>query len=424
MHDILPEDAPYFRLVEDAFWRVAKLHHFGEVRTPVLEDAELFTRSVGEGTDIIHKEMYTLKDRSDNDLALRPEMTASVARSYLEHGMASQVQPVRLAYVANNYRYERPQSGRYREFGQFGMEVFGSPEACVDAEVIAAAWQIFEELGLGGLSVQIGSLGGEESRAAMRSAVTRTLRGHVSKLSDDVQRQYRENPLRILDTKDPEVLAVLEEVPPLIDQLTDSDRRHLEEVLEFLDSVGIRYELNPRLVRGFDYYTQTVFEFWGEAGGQVALGGGGRYDGLVAELGGPSVPAIGMAAGIERIVALLKEKHGKQPLIERPDVFIVQLGNEAKRIGFDLSYRLTASGIRSTSAPDKDSIRSQLKVADKVSASVAVIIGQKEAIDASAILRDMDSGMQETVPLADVVERISKRLPGAVKTTSKLNARS
>lgn len=417
MHDVLPEDAAFYRLVENTFWEVATRHGFGEIRTPVLEQTELFARSVGEATDIVHKEMYSFRDRSDNEVSLRPEMTASVARAYLEHGLHNQPQPLKLGYIANNYRYERPQAGRYREFEQFGLEVFGSAEPAVDAELILATWQTYESLGLKDLSVQINSLGTEASRQAIRQAITDTLAPVASTLSEDAQRQLRDNPLRILDSKDPQVQAATANIPPLIDHLTDADRDHFTAVLEYLDQVGVAYELNPRLVRGFDYYTRTVFEIWGEAGGQVALGGGGRYDKLVSELGGPDTPAIGMAGGVERIVSLLKEGHGRKPLVQDVQVFLIQLGNEARKLSFELVDRLTRAGLGVASAPGKDSIRSQLKMADRAGAPLALIIGQKEALDGSGIIRDMISGMQETVPLPDVVEHLLKRAPGVVKAT-------
>lgn len=409
MRDILPEDAAYYRQIEATFLKVAGRHGFGELRTPVLEPTELFVRSVGESSDIVHKELYTFNDRSDNSISLRPEGTAAAARAYLEHGMSSLPQPVKLAYVSNMYRYERPQAGRFREHEQFGLEVFGSADPAIDAEVILTAWQVYRELGATDLTVQINSIGESTSRQKIRQAITDTLTPVANQLSEDARRQLTQNPLRILDSKDPATQAHLDKLPPLIDALTDEDRAHFFMVLEYLDQVGIPYELNSRLVRGLDYYTRTVFEIWGPEGGAASLGGGGRYDGLLQTVGGPPTPGFGMGAGVDRLVALLKER---QPNVTHPPkVFIIQLGEHAKKLSFGLLDNLTAAGISVTSALGKDSIRSQLKLADKVGAPLALIIGQKEALDGSIIIRDMSSGMQETTPLESAVAHLQRRLP-------------
>ena len=415
MRDILPEDAVIYRRVENAFWEVAGRHGFQEIRTPVLESTELFTRTVGEESDIVGKEMYTFLDRSDNSVTLRPEGTASVARAYLQHGLTSRPQPVKLAYVSSMYRYERPQAGRFREHEQFGLEAFGSADPAGDAHIIQAVWQVFEALQLPGVTVQVNSVGGDESRQAMRQVIVDTLGPVREELTDDARRQLAENPLRILDSKDPAMQPYLEQVPPLVDQLTAPDREHLMAVLEFLENAGITYELNPHLVRGLDYYTGTVFEFWGSAGGQSTLAAGGRYDRLVEQLGGPPTPAVGTGCGVDRIVEVLKDS-GNGGAAQPTQILIVQLGNEAKQIAFDLIGRLTQAGISAMTAAGKEGIRAQLKHADKLGVPMALIIGQKEALDKSVIIRDMVSGMQETVPLKRTLEEIQTRLPGEVRT--------
>lgn len=416
MRDILPEDAAIYRRVENAFWEVAARHGFQEIRTPVLEPTDLFVRTVGEESDIVGKEMYTFLDRSDHSVTLRPEGTAAVARAYLQHGLTSQPQPVKLAYVANMYRYERPQAGRFREHEQFGLESFGSGDPAGDAHVIQAVWQVFEQLGLSDVTVQVNSVGGDESRQAMRQLIVDTLAPVREELSDDAKRQLAENPLRVLDSKDPDMQPFLERIPPLVDQLVSADREHLMTVLEFLEGAGIAYELNPHLVRGLDYYTGTVFEFWGSEGGQSTLAAGGRYDHLVEDLGGPSTPAVGIGCGVDRIVKLLKASGAAEAESRALQILVVQLGDEAKQIAFDLVGQLTHAGISATTGSGKEGIRSQLKHADKLGVPMALIIGQKEALEKSLIIRDMVSGMQETVPLAGALEEIQTRLPGEVRT--------
>lgn len=411
MRDILPEDAAAYRAVEDAFWAVARNHGFDEIRTPVLEATDLFVRSVGEASDIVHKEMYTFKDRSDSSVSLRPEGTAGVARAYVEHGMKSLPQPVKLAYCCNMYRYERPQAGRFREHEQFGLEAFGSDDPATDAQVILACWQVLASLGLPGLTVQVNSLGGAESQKKIRRLIVDTVTPQQERVSDDAKRQLKDNPLRILDSKDQATREVVEQIPPLVDQLTPDDRDHLTAALEYLEQADIPYELNPHLARGFDYYTRTVFEIWGSEGAAAALAGGGRYDGLIRELGGTDTPAVGAGCGVYRIVEALKAKAGKKSFRSRPQVYLIQLGDVAKRHAFSLLGELTQAGVSVTAAFGKEGIRGQLRQADKLGVSLALIIGQKEAMENSIIIRDMSSGMQETVSLKKAVEEVQGRLP-------------
>lgn len=417
MRDILAEDAAFYRRAEEAFRTIATRHGFHEIQTPVVEPAELFVRTSGETSDIVHKELYGFRDRSDHEIALRPEGTAGVARAFIQHGMASLPQPVRLFYTASMYRYERPQARRYREHRQFGLEVFGSADPALDAQIILMAWQAYRALGLRDVVVQVNSIGEEESRKKIRKLIVDALKPHDSKLSEIVQRQLKENPLRILDSKDSAMQPLIENIPPLVDQLTADDRDHFTQVLEYLDQVGVRYELNPRLVRGLDYYTRTVFEFVASAENPIAIGSGGRYDKLVEHIGGPRTPAVGMGNGLDRIVDAMKQQkvgRGEDP----PQVFLVQLGDAAKRISFTLMDELTGNGISVTSALGKDSIRSQLKLADKLGAPLALIIGQKEAMDRSIIVRDMASGMQETLPVGKVAEHLQRRLPKTIVSSS------
>lgn len=411
MRDILPDDAAAYRHVETVFWKIAERHGFGEIRTPALERTDLFTRSVGEATDLVHKEMYSFADRSDQPVSLRPEGTAGVARAYLEHGMGSLPQPVKLAYCGNMYRYERPQAGRFREHEQLGLEAFGSDDPTLDAQVILACWQVLEELGIERPRVEVNSLGGPVSQKAIRKLIVDSVTPHQERLSEDARRQLKENPLRMLDSKDSATREVVGQIPPLVDQLVPEDRDHLTAVLEYLDQVGIDYELNPHLARGFDYYTRTVFEFWGADGADAALIGGGRYDGLVQSLGGQPTPAVGAGCGVYRIVEALKAKRGAKHFTKRCEVYLIQLGDAAKRHAFGLLGSLTKDGVSVTASFGKEGIRSQLRQADKLGVSLALIIGQKEAIESSIIIRDMSSGMQETVPLKRAADEVRSRLP-------------
>lgn len=413
MRDLLPSVTPLYRKVENAFVEIAGRHGFKEIRTPVLEATELFKRQLGEASDVVHKEMYSFTDRSDHPVSLRPEGTAPVGRAYLEHGMASEPQPIKLFYLSSMYRYERPQAGRYREHEQAGLEVFGSPDPAMDAEVILATWQLLAELGINDVTVQVNSIGGPTSRKAIRKVITDTLRPVSEKLSADAKRQLKQNPLRVLDSKDPAVIEQVAKVPPIIDQLTAEDRDHFTQVLEYLDEVNIPYELNPRLVRGFDYYTRTVFECWGKEGAQSSYASGGRYDGLIEQLGGPPTPGVGVGIGVDRLVEHLRNTSGSA-VPQTIQVFVIQLGDVAKKISFDLINQLTQVGIPATSALGKDSIRSQLKLADRLGVPLALIIGQKEAMEKTIILRDMASGMQDTVRLGDVVSAVESRIPGEV----------
>ena len=343
MRDILPEDAAAYRLVEAAFRKAAQAHGFSEIRTPVLESTDLFTRSVGEASEIVRKEMYTFDDRSGNQVSLRPEGTAGVARAYIEHGMKSLPQPVKLAYCGNMYRYERPQAGRFREHEQFGLEAFGSADPATDAQVVLACWQVLRSLDLPDLSVQVNSLGSKDSQKNIRKLIIETVTPHRERISDDAQRQLKENPLRILDTKDPATREVVEQIPPLVDQLTVEDRDHLTAVLEHLEQADIPYELNPHLARGFDYYTRTVFEIWGTDGAAASLGGGGRYDGLIRQLGGTDTPAVGAGCGVYRIVEALKAKAARKSFRPPLQVYLIQLGDDAKRHAFELLAQLTVN---------------------------------------------------------------------------------
>lgn len=410
--DILPELQVYFDCVQRHFESVVRSAGFSKITTPVFEDTNLFVRGVGEGTDIVEKEMYTFKDKSDNSLTLRPEGTASVIRSYLENGMQSWTQPVKLYYFEPMYRYDRPQAGRYREFWQFGFEMIGDKTALADAVVITTAYRIYSNLGIAdSLSMQINSIGCSECRPKYLKELAKYYKDNEKELCPDCKRRLASNPLRLLDCKEKKCQTLIEEAPQIVNSLCNDCHQHFKEVLEYLDEIGIVYEINPRLVRGLDYYTRTVFEIWSNKdGSQNSLGGGGRYDKLVEILGGQPTPALGFAGGVDRTVELIQKMEGDAGLAEKRDVFVAQIGDEARKKCFRLMNDLWNNGIDAEGCLDKGSISDQLKAANKISARYALILGQKEAYDGTVILKEMLSGTQEIVPVDKVIQELKRRL--------------
>ncbi|MEI6266933.1 MAG: histidine--tRNA ligase [bacterium] len=410
--DILPELQAYFDYLEKIFLSITKSAGFSKTTTPVFEDTALFVRGVGSDTDIVEKEMYTFTDRSENSLTLRPEGTASIVRSYLENGMQSLPQPVKLSYFGPMYRYDRPQAGRYREFWQFGFEMIGDKSPIADAVVITTAFRIYEKVGLGSeLRMQINSIGCKQCRPKFLKELTKYYQDSVSQLCPDCKNRLKTNPLRLLDCKQKGCQALAEEAPQIVNSLCDECHNHFKEVLEFLDEIGIIYEINPRLVRGLDYYTKTVFEFWSESdGSQNSLGGGGRYDYLVEQLGGKSTPALGFAGGVDRTVEKIMAINPDIDGIENIDIFVAQIGNEARKKCFRLMNNLWADGIEAEGCLDKGAISEQLKAANKVGAKYTLIMGQKEAYDETVIVKEMLSGAQEIIPIEKVIADIKNKL--------------
>jgi histidyl-tRNA synthetase len=409
-YDVLPSAAVTYDHVFATFEEVARQAGFGHIETPILEDKEVFTRGVGEATDIVEKEMYVFKDRSDNELALRPEPTAGIVRAYIQHGGKSWPQPVKLYVGGAMFRYDRPQAGRYRQFYQLGAEVLGEPAASADAQVIVLANRFFKRLGLTQLALQLNSIGDGTCRPKYRKALVEYLDANASRLCGTCQARLKSNPLRVLDCKEDGCQAVLADAPQTLNFLCKACQAHFEGVVEYLDDLGVSYEPNPRLVRGLDYYTRTVFEFFGSRGGeQNALGGGGRYDGLVELLGGQPTPAVGFGLGVERILLEL-ERYGIE--IKPTDdvkVFVASLGEPARLSAFRLTEQLLDAGVGAVSAVEKDGIQNQLARANRLGVPYAVIIGQKEVFDKTVILRDMKTGAQEMLALDRVVPELKKR---------------
>jgi len=411
--DILPEEQARWDAVRDACRSMAEAYSFGRIDMPFLERSDLFLRTLGKQTDVIEKEMYAFEDPSGDTVALRPEATASVARAYINHGMLNLPQPVKLWYVGPMFRHDRPQAGRYRQFNQVGFETIGVQEPIVDAQLILVASRLLKDLGLD-VTVQINSIGTPETRQAYLAELTRYFRPHRAKLSEVDKVRLQKNPLRLLDSKEPATQELLAGAPQIVDWLDEASKNHFMKVLEFLDEVEVPYTLNPYLVRGLDYYTHTVFELWlaGDEGerSQNALGGGGRYDGLIELIGGRPTPACGFALGLERIVLAMTEKNINPEPRNKPTIFFAQLGDAARRKGLSIFEEFRRSGIPVAEAFGKNALKAQLEAANKLGVSHTLILGQKEVLDGTIIIRDMDSGAQEIVDMGKIVSIMKKKL--------------
>lgn len=407
--DILPREQGYWSYIKQKAVAISELYGYQRIDTPTFEDARLFARSIGEETDIVEKEMYTLEDRSGDKLTLRPEGTASVCRAYVEHGMHTLPQPVRLYYMAAIFRYERPQAGRYRQHHQFGVEALGDSDPALDAEVIDIAWQFYVNLGLHGLSLYLNSIGCNSCRPAYLDSLRAYYSQHRESLCPDCRRRLLRNPLRLLDCKRPSCIPLTEQAPRSIDYLCDECAQHFDQLERYLNLLNLPFVINHRLVRGFDYYTKTVFEIApeGEMVAQATIGAGGRYDDLIAQLGGRPTPAIGFATGIERLVLNLKKQKVAVPVPPAPAVFIAYLGQEAKDEALKLASLLRKSGHGVTLTFGDRSLKAQLKQANSTGTRYAVIIGEDEVRGGTVLLRDMGKGKQETIPPDKVAEALS-----------------
>ncbi|MBT3419102.1 MAG: histidine--tRNA ligase [Candidatus Magasanikbacteria bacterium] len=416
MKDLLPKDESYWRRMYKKADEISAAYEYQYIETPIVEEAALFVRSIGKGTDVVDKEMYVFEDRDGGKIALRPEATASIARAYIEHGLHSTPQPSKVWYCGPMFRYDRPQAGRYREFHQFGAESIGERSPVVDAEVIALGYNFIRDLGIE-TTVYINSIGTVEDRERYLIELVGYFRSKRSYLSDLSKKRLTKNPLRILDSKEEQDIPIVEEAPQILDWLSEKSRTYFMQVLEYLDEAGVPYALKPTLVRGLDYYTDTVFEFYveeGETGSQSALGGGGRYDGLIEELGGQPTPAAGFALGLERIMRILRAKDDGRELVGGNDskIFFAQLGEQSRRRALGMIEGLRREGIVVQHNLAKTSLKAQLELANKYGVTHAVILGQKELLDGAVIIRDMESGIQEIVDqkkLGKELEKILKK---------------
>ncbi len=403
--DILPKEQAYWRYVEQKAANAAQLYGYERIDVPTFEDTGLFNRSVGEGTDIVEKEMYTFEDRGGNKITLIPEGTASICRAYVEHGLHNLPQPVKLYYLASIFRYERPQAGRYRQHHQFGYEAIGDDDPALDAEVVDMAWRFFQSLNLPNLSLSLNSIGCRTCRPGYLTALKDYYANYAEELCSDCQTRLVRNPLRLLDCKKHSCQPIADSAPRSVDYLCSQCDEHFNQLKRYLGLLEIPFAVNHRLVRGFDYYTRTVFEIQPEAeGAQSSLGGGGRYDDLIEELGGRPTPAVGFAAGIERIILNLKNQNVPIPSLPRPQVFIAYVGNDAKDEAIKLASGLRQAGIGVIEATGSRSLKAQLRQANTFGVHHAVIVGDQEIKTGTVILRDMTSAQQETVPLAQLQE--------------------
>jgi len=413
MRDILPEDQPYWDKFLKNAEELARDYGFSKIETPILEDAELFARGTGETSDVVTKQMYSFKTLAGRTLALRPEGTPGVVRAYLENGLSNLPSPLKFFYSGPMFRYEQPQQGRTRQFWQFGLETIGDKEAVLDVQIIQLCLRILKGAGLKKIDVQINSLGCSHCRSGFRRALMDYYRHRKNKICPDCQKRLKENPLRLLDCKEEKCQPVKSQAPSSLEYLCAECKAHFKSVLEFLDELEIPYFLNKNLVRGLDYYTKTIFEFWLEGENSenpLALGGGGRYDNLIQNLGGKSTPAVGASLGADRVVLAMKKEEVKASSGYNPKVFLVQLGDRGKKKSLKLFEALHQADIVAAESFSRDSIKAQLKIADRLGVKFALILGQQEALDGTIIVRDMAAGSQEIVPQEKIVEEMKKRL--------------
>jgi histidyl-tRNA synthetase len=405
--DILPAEQPYWRYVEQVAVNTSLLYGYQRIDTPIFEDTSLFRRGTGEYTDIVQKEMYTFDDRGGNSLTLKPEGTPPVCRAYIQHGLHNLPQPVKLYYLSPIFRYDRPQAGRYRQHYQFGCEAIGEADPALDAEVIDMAWRFYKSLGLVNLSLQINSIGCKACRPGYLTVLKEYYVKHAGELCADCQARLERNPLRLLDCKQTSCQKAAGAAPKNSGYLCPQCDEHFKKLQKYLGLLGIPFQLNHRLVRGLDYYTRTVFEIQPEAeGGQSTLGGGGRYDDLIEELGGKPTPAIGFATGIERIISNIKKQSVNVPAPPGPRVLIAYLGDAARDESLKLAASLRQAGISAVTTAGGKSLKAQLRQANSLDARYTVILGEDEVKAGTATLRDMAGARQETVPLGDLAVRL------------------
>jgi histidyl-tRNA synthetase len=410
--DILPDDQPYWRYLIDLLHRLARLYGFHQIDVPIFEETELFARTMGETTDTIEKELYSVTYKGEGTLALRPEFTAGVMRAYLEHGMHVWPQPVKLYSIGPIFRHERPQKGRYRQFNQFNIEIIGEQDPVADLEAMSVAWDLYTGLGFRSLSFQLNSTGCPRCKPDyVDEALVPYFQRFADRLGDDDRRRLVQNPLRILDSKDERIQGLIADAPRILDYLCDECRDHFTTLCSYLDDLDRPYTLNHRLVRGLDYYTKTVFEVWAEAGlgAQNAVCGGGRYDGLIEVLGGPSMPGVGFATGLERIVLTMQDQRVQVPELARPTLFVAYSGAAAKREAARLAAELRAAGAAVSLAMGEHSLRAQLKQAAREGVRLTLIVGEQELATGTVAVKDMDSGNQEAVSRAALLDNLKRK---------------
>jgi len=415
MRDVLPREGKEWSDVYRKAMDIAEAYGFQYMETPVVESSQLFIRSIGRGTDVVDKEMYVFEDKDGSRVCLRPEFTASFARAYIQHGLLNLPQPVKVWTWGQLFRHDRPQAGRYRQFHQFDCETFGEFDPVVDAELISVAYNFLKDLGIE-TTVHINSIGTLEDRQNYIMELVGYLKTKRSYLCEDCKKRLVRNPLRVLDCKEEGCKTVLQDAPQIVDWLSVRSKNFFMSVIEYLDEMKVEYTLDSTLVRGLDYYSDTVFEIFAnnqEEGSQTALGGGGRYDGLIEQLGGRPTPACGFALGMERVIhAIPKAKPAPEGMMveKTPKMFFAQLGDQARRRSLCLIEDLRRKGVTVDFNLAKGSLKAQLELADKAQTTHTIIIGQKEVQDGTAIIRDMDSGIQETIDQKKIYQEVMKKL--------------
>ena len=402
--DVLPSEVYKNQYIEATCLTVAENFGYKEMRTPVFEHTELFQRGVGDTTDVVQKEMYTFDDKGGRSITLRPEGTAGAARSFLENGLSNEALPQKICYLTSCYRYEKPQAGRLREFHQFGIECFGATSPLADAEMIVLAKQIFDELGVKDLHLELNSIGCPTCRAEYHKALKEYFASRVDELCDTCRDRLDRNPMRILDCKSPICSEIAKDAPVVLDYLCDECKEHFEKTKSYLDAMNIEYIVNPQIVRGLDYYTKTVFEFVADSiGAQGTVCGGGRYDGLIEELGGQHTPSLGFGMGLERLQLVMEAQGCEFPEPSRPDLFIVAMGDKATLKAVEIAKDMRDEGYSVVYDLNGRSLRAQMKYADKISAKYNVVIGDNEVDTKSAVLKDMATGEQSNISLETFV---------------------
>jgi len=423
--DILPEEWPFWRCLEQNIQRITALYGFAPIDVPIFESTALFTRGVGEGSDLlVQKEMYSFQDKGGEELTLRPEFTAGIMRAYVEHGMHTQPAPLRLYAVGPIFRQEKPQAGRYRIHHQFNVEALGEEDPAIDVEVMSIAWDLYDALGFKGLSFMINSTGCRTCRPSFVQALRDYFTPMAAELGETDRIRLARNPLRLLDSKDPDMERRLAQAPVIHDYLCASCRDHFAALRRYLDLLGRPYSINPRLVRGLDYYVKTVFEVWAQGiGAQAAVCGGGRYDGLIEELGGPAVPGVGFGSGIERIILAMKAQGVTVPALPAPLVMLAYRGAAAKLEAIRLLQMLRQAGIGAL-LPYRDSLKAQLKQADRAQARFALILGDDELAAGSITVRDLTGSQQVSIPRGEIVDWLraaGEAAPTPVQSVSAVN---
>ena len=409
--DVLPSEVYKWNYVESIIREICSLHGYKEMRTPTFEHTELFERGIGDTTDVVQKEMYTMEDKGGRSITLKPEGTAPFVRAFIEHSMFNDIQPVKLYYITSSFRYEKPQSGRLREFHQFGIEAFGISDPSVDAEVINVAMMLYSRLGVKNLEIRINSVGCPKCRAEYNKKLKEYLAGKLSNLCETCRDRYNKNPMRIIDCKEEKCKEQLTDVPYMLDNICDECRDHFEGLKSSLETLGLTYVVDPRIVRGLDYYTKTAFEIVSkDIGAQGTVCGGGRYDGLIEECGGPNTPGIGFGLGLERLLLVIESQGVEIPVPVFMDVYVANMGEEGAKEALRQINKLRKEGIKAEKDYMGRSLKAQMKYANKINAGYVVVLGEEEIKSGRIKVKDMSTGSEEEINLEALASYIKEKI--------------